>query len=245
MSHRVLSSGKNVRLFSLIPIALSFLLLSVLSMPAQNDEIQQRIAELKESMAKNKQALAQYTWKEQVTISIKGEQKKIEDFQVRVGPDGKPQKTSLDPLQRAQAEPVTPRGRLRQRIVERKKEEFEDYAEQMKALVQRYIPPDKDAIQDAFSKGNISITPAGYEVKIVIRSYVKENDSMTIVFNEVQKLVSNITVASYMDDPADAMNLEVHLSSLPDGTSHVSSTNIEGTRKQLTVHTQNSDYRKL
>ena len=31
-------------------------------------------------------------------------------------------------------------------IVEKKKEQFEDYAEQMKALVQRYIPPDRDAI---------------------------------------------------------------------------------------------------
>ena len=34
-------------------------------------------------MAQNKQALAQYTWAEQVTISLKGEQKKQEHFQVR------------------------------------------------------------------------------------------------------------------------------------------------------------------
>ena len=64
---------ENAHLFSLISVALSFLLLSVVSMPAQNDEMQQRIAELKESITKNKQALAQYTWKEQVTISVKEE----------------------------------------------------------------------------------------------------------------------------------------------------------------------------
>ena len=64
---------------------------------AQNQEMQERVAELKQAAAQNKQALAQYTWVEQVTISLKGEQKKQEHFQVRLGPDGKPQKTSLDP----------------------------------------------------------------------------------------------------------------------------------------------------
>jgi hypothetical protein len=114
---------------------------------------------------------------------------------------------------------------------------------QMKALVQRYIPPDRDAIQDAFSKGNVSFT--GDEMKIAIRSYVKTNDSVTIVFNRTQKQISSIKVARYMYDPNDATNLEVQFGSLPDGTSHVSETTIEGVRKQLTIRTQNSDYRKL
>src|SRR5207344_198806 len=74
---------------------------------AQNPELQQRLAEIKQAMAQNKQALAQYTWVEQVTISLKGEQKKQEHFQVRTGPDGKPQKTSLD----APAQPQESGGR--------------------------------------------------------------------------------------------------------------------------------------
>jgi len=64
----------------------------------QNPEMQQKVAEVKEAAATNKQALAQYTWVEQVSISLKGEQKKQEHFQVHLGPDGKPQKTSLDAL---------------------------------------------------------------------------------------------------------------------------------------------------
>ena len=43
---------------------------------AQGPELQERVAELKESMAKNKMSLAQYTWVEQVNISLKGELKK-------------------------------------------------------------------------------------------------------------------------------------------------------------------------
>jgi hypothetical protein len=108
---------------------------------AQNPELQQRVADVKESAAKNKQALASYSWNETVTISLKGEQKKQEHFQVRLGPDLKPQKTSLDPPTEAAAPSG---GRLKKHIVEKKKEEYKDYADQMKALAQQYVPPDKD-----------------------------------------------------------------------------------------------------
>jgi pyruvate-formate lyase-activating enzyme len=43
---------------------------------AQNPELQQHVSDIQQSMAKNKQSLAQYTWNEQVTISLKGEEKK-------------------------------------------------------------------------------------------------------------------------------------------------------------------------
>ena len=32
-------------------------------------------------------------------------------------------------------------------VVAKKKEEYKDYADQMKALVQQYVPPDKDLLQ--------------------------------------------------------------------------------------------------
>jgi hypothetical protein len=216
------------------------------SLRGQGD-MQAKLAELKESMAKNKAALAQYTWQETVVVSLKGEQKKTQHYQVRMGSDGKPQKTSLD--QPAQAPQSSGRGgRLRQRVIEKKKEEYEDYAEQMKALAQQYIPPDKDAIQSAYAKGNVSFSPSAEspnEVKIVIQNYLKPGDSMTIVFNKQQKQVSSINIASYMDDPTDAMKLSVQFSSLPDGTSHVSAVTIDGVSKQLSISTQNSAYTKL
>jgi len=84
---------------------------------------------------------------------LKGEQKKQEHFQVRVGPDGKQQKTSLDPPANAQPEG----GRLKKRIVEKKKEEHKDYADQMKTLAQQYVPPDKDKLQQAYQQANITM----------------------------------------------------------------------------------------
>jgi hypothetical protein len=57
--------------------------LASLPATAQNPEVQQRLADVKEASAKNKQSLATYTWQEQDTISVKGEVKKQESFQVQ------------------------------------------------------------------------------------------------------------------------------------------------------------------
>jgi hypothetical protein len=96
---------------------------------AQSPEMQQKVAEVKEAAARNKQALAQYTWVEQVTISLKGEEKKQEHFQVRLGPDGKPQKTSLDPPPQTSSDSGGGRrGRLKEHAVEKKTEEYKEYA---------------------------------------------------------------------------------------------------------------------
>jgi hypothetical protein len=62
-------------------------------------ELQKRVAEIKQYLALNKVVLAQYRWQESQTVSVKGEGKKEELFQVQIGPDGQPQKTNLDPDQ--------------------------------------------------------------------------------------------------------------------------------------------------
>ncbi|MGA8037413.1 MAG: hypothetical protein WA823_10640 [Candidatus Acidiferrales bacterium] len=204
--------------------------------------MQAKMMELKESMAKNKAALATYTWNETVTISLKGEVKKVQHYQVREGSDGKPQKTSLDPA----AAPAQPQGgRLKQHVVAKKKEEYEDYAEKMKALAQQYVPPDKDLIQAAYAKGNVSFAPGPVDTKITITNYVKPGDSVVMMFSKANKQITSIAIKSYMDDPSDGMNLNVTFSSLPDGTSHVATTSIDGVSKQLMVATQNGAYQKL
>ena len=212
---------------------------------AQNPELQQRVAEIKEATAKNKQALASYSWTETVTISLKGEQKKQEHFQVRLGPDSKPQKTSLDPP----AEAAAPSGgRVKQRVVAKKKEEYKDYADQMKGLAQQYVPPDKDLLQKAYAQGNITLGPpagAPNEIQLVIHNYLKPQDSMTLVFDKTQKALLQVKIASYMDDPKDAMNLTVTFERLPDGTNHISNLVIDGVSKQLNIAIQNSNYQHV
>jgi hypothetical protein len=232
------------RAFCLVAVAAIGIAASALPARAQGGgaDMQARMMELKEAMAKNKAALATYTWKETVTISLKGEVKKVQHYQVREGSDGKPQKTSLDP---AEAPQQPQGGRLRQRVVAKKKEEFEDYAEKMKTTAAMYVPPDKDLIQAAYAKGNVAFAPDGGNVKITFTNYVKPGDSMTILFDKAKKQISSIAIKTYMDDPSDGLTLNVNFDALPDGTSHVSSVTTDGQSKQLVVATVNNDYQKL
>ena len=213
---------------------------------AQLGDLQARVGDLKDAAAKNKETLAKYTWTERVTISLNGQERKQERFQVRMGPDDKPIKTPIDAPAQTQS---AGGGRLRQRIVEKKKEEFQEYADQMKSLAQQYIPPEKDLIQEAYSKGNLSITPgaggAPGRIQFLIRNYIRNGDSVTIIFDKDQKQLVSISIHSWMDDPSDVMNLSVRFDKLPDGTSHAAGATIEGVRKHLTVVTQNDNYRKL
>jgi hypothetical protein len=211
---------------------------------AQSQEMRERVAEVKEAAAKNKQALAQYTWVEQVTISLKGEQKKQEHFQVRLGPDGKPQKQSLDPP----TEPPEHEGRLKKHIVEKKTEEYKEYADRIKELIQQYVPPERDLLGQAYDKGNIMLGPQPGmpgQYRLVISNYIKQGDNMTLVIDKTQKELVSLSIGTYMDDPKDAVNVTVAFSAIAGGPNHVSSETINGVSKELTVAIQNSNYQHL
>jgi hypothetical protein len=213
---------------------------------AQNPELQQKIADLKQAAAQNKQELAQYTWVEQMTISLKGEQKKQEQYQVRLGPDGKPQKTPIGSPESADSGGGR-HGRLKEHVVEKKKEEYKEYADQIKDLIQQYVPPDKDLIQQASQQGNILAGPEGApgQYRLVINNYVKQGDKMTLVVDKAQKSLSSLSIDSYLNDPKDAVNVSVQFAPIPGGPNHVATETINGVSKQLTINVQNSNYQKL
>jgi hypothetical protein len=212
----------------------------------QSQEMQERIAELKQAAAMNKQMLAQYTWMEQDIVSLKGEEKKEELYNVQLGPDGKPQKTPVDPSSVSDDE--RHRRGLRGRIREKKIEEYKEYAESIKTLVQQYVPPNKDMLQQAYQQGNIMIGPeagAPGEYKVVISNYVKQGDNMTLVMNKAQKDLVSLTIATYLSDPSDAVSVNVQFSRLPGGPNHVSTETINGVSKHLTIEVQNSNYQQM
>jgi len=235
---------KWIRSFLLMLLALTSLTIAA---AAQNQQMQERVAELKQSMAQNQQALAQYQWLETVTISLKGEEKKQQHYQVRLGPDGKPQKTSLDPPPSSSSQDSGRRGRLKEHVVEKKTEEYQQYAEDIKSLIQQYLPPDKDKLQQAFQAGNLTIGSGGGpdEYAINIANYLKQGDKMTIVFNKAQHAITSVSIASYLNDPKDAVTVNAQFAAIPGGPNHVSSQTINGVSKQLTIAIQNSQYQHL
>jgi hypothetical protein len=204
--------------------------------------LQARLAEVKTASAANKRALSHYNWQESVTTSIKGEVKKQQLFLVNVGPDGQQQKSEIN-AQPAQASG----GPLKRHIVAKKTAEMKDYGGQIADLARRYTQPDPERLQQALQQGNISMQLGGGPtmVTLIIKNYIKPNDSVTLVFNKQLKAIQSIHVASYLDDPKDAVTIGAQFAKLPDGTNHVTSSQINGASKQLSVVTQNSNYQPI
>lgn len=210
---------------------------------AQNTQMQQQIAEIKESAAKNKEALAHYSWQEQETIAIKGDVKDTKVSQVHLGTDGKPQKVEMQNL------PQSSGGRqhgLAHHVKEKKGEEYKEYAQQVAALAHQYAQPDPERLQQAFQQGNVMLGSGGApgEVKIVITNYIKPNDKVTLLFKQQAKAIQSLDIATYLSDPKDAVKIGAQFSQLPDGTNHVDTMQVNGVSKQLLVTTRNSNYQK-
>lgn len=238
------SSNKGVAMASLGIGILALAAVLVPAMHAQDTEMQQRLAEVKQSLAFNKQVLAQYTWLEQQIISVKGEQKKEELYNVQLGPDGKPQKTPVDPSSVSDSD--RKRHGLRGRIREKKIEEYKEYGDSIKTLVQQYVPPDKDMLQQSYQQGNVMIGPmAGQpgQYRIVITNYIKQGDNVTTVMDKATLSLASLSISTYLSDPSDAVNVNVQFARVPNGGPfHVGTETINGVSKQLTIEILNTNY---
>lgn len=206
------------------------------------EELQQKMAAVKQSVAENQQKLHQYQWTETTQLTLKGEAKPQRTSLCQYGPDGKVQKTPTG------APPEPPSGgKMKQRIIEKKKEEMQDYMGQVKTLLGKYTPPDPQKMEQAFKSGNVSLdpNPTAQTVGIVFKNYAQSGDQMTLSFDTATKKVSSLNVNTYLDDPKDVVTLAVKMASLPDGTNYVQQTVLDATAKKLQVTTTNSNYQRV
>jgi hypothetical protein len=225
--------GKHALMLGTVALA------GIFSSFAQN-ALQDKVASVKQSMAENKQRLSQYQWVETTQLTLNGDQKPPTQDLCRYGPDGQVQKTPLG------APPAQPGGgRMKQRIVAKKKEEMQEYMGQVKGLVGMYVPPDPQRIEQARQAGNISFNPAGAILNLVFRDYVQPGDQMTLAFDPNAKKIVSLNVSTYMGEAKDKVTLQVQMASLPDGTNYVQQTVLDASAKKLSATTTSSDYQKL
>jgi len=207
---------------------------------AQNSELQEKVAGVKQAAAENKQKLLQYQWTETTQLTLKGDPKPASTNLCRYGPDGQVQKNLVSPP------PEPPSGgRMKQKIIAKKKEEMKDYMGDVKALLSQYVPPDPQKMQQAYQAGRVSINPAGGVVKLNFKDYAQPGDQMTLTFDTAAHRIISLSVNSYLGEAKDAVTLQVQMASLPDGTNYAQQTVLNATAKQLVVTTTNSNYQHL
>jgi len=134
---------------------------------------------------------------------------------------------------------------MKQRIVEKKKEEMKDYMQDVKGVLAMYVPPDPQKMQQAYQAGNMSLNPGPGVTNLVFTNYAQPGDKMTLTFDTAAKKITALNVDTYMGEAKDKVTLQVQMGSLPDGTNYPRQTILSASAKELTVTTTNSDYQKL
>jgi hypothetical protein len=218
----------------------ALVLVAALPAGAQNAELQQRVAAVKQAAAENKQKLRQYQWTETVQLMLKGEAKPPSTNLCRYGPDGQVQKTPVGP-----APPPPSGGRSKQEIIAKKKEEMKDYMDDVKGLLALYLPPDPQRMEQAFQAGKVLLNPAAGIINIIFTDYAQPGDRMTIVFDGAAKKIVSLNVNTYMGETKDVVMLNAQMAGLPDGTNYVQQTTLNASAKHLVVNTTSSNYEKL
>jgi hypothetical protein len=200
--------------------------------------VQQRISEIKNSIARNQAQLKQYSWIETIEISLKGDVRKREQNACRYGPDGKVQKMPI-------GEPAPPPtgGRLKRRIVANKTEELKDYMGRVSGLLRRYIPPDPQSMQASFKAGKVTLEPGPGAV--LFSDYVKTGDKVTLTFDVPMKRLLEFSVTTYLDEPKEAVTINARFSTLPDGTNFMEESVLNASAKQIRIDTSNFQYQRV
>lgn len=200
--------------------------------------IQKKIAAIKASTAENQKKLHQYSWTETQQVSTHGRELPAKESQCRYGPDGKVQKTPMGGAERQ-------RGRMAERIMEKKKEEMKDYMGEVSQVIHLYMPPNPELMQKAFKADKASFDRGASETTLVFKDYAKRGDSMTLEFDKETHKIRRLDIHTYMETPQDAVTLSVDFATLPDGTSHASRTVFDAKGKDLRVVSTNSNYKKI
>lgn len=219
--------------------------MTLLLMPAivrsQSTAMEERVAALKQSVARDQQNIRQYEWIETTVITLKGEEKSRQQKQCYYGAEDSLQKVEVS----ATPPPKKKRG-LRGRIAANKKEELTDYMKQAVALVKTYVPPDPARIQAVKHAGKVSLDlPGGGKgARVNLRDYAKPGDVLSVEVDPASNRVMGLTVATYLDDAKDTVTLDVRFSALQDGTGYPATELLVASAKNLSVNVTNSGYRK-
>jgi hypothetical protein len=209
--------------------------------PETNPELQQKIAAIRQSVEDNKEALRQYRWTETMQTLLKGNVKSVKVLQCQYGPDGTVQKTPVG----GTPPTGTPRG-LKGRIVERKKDEIQNYMERVASLIQRYTPPSGSEMQASMQTRSASIVPSeSGVVTATFSNYALQGDAVTLMFDAATKRILSYNVNTYLDSPSDVVTLKVVFDNLPGGPNYVSQSVLDATAQQVQIRTTSTGYTKI
>ncbi len=202
-------------------------------------ELLQKLATVKESVARNQAALREYSWTERAVISVKGTLTRTEVSNCRFRPDGELQRTPLS----ASAQRHTG---LKAKPLEKKYAAIEASIKRSFALLNQYFPPSPRQMGADHQAGYASLGPAAPgQIALDFANYLKSGDSLVFAFDSGTRSLRQILVKTYLDESQDPVTLLAGFDSLPDAPNHISSATLNEKDKGIQIAVHTSNYQKL
>jgi hypothetical protein len=208
------------------------------------------VAALKQSLQQGLAKARNYEWVETTIISLKGEEKARKQNRCYYGADGKVQKIPIE-QPAAQEKPSAGRGgrrggAVKEKIVENKKDEMQEYMKSAAALIHAYVPPKPEQIQAAKDAGRVKATPQpGGAVSVAISDYLQPGDTLTVDLDPAAGKLLALGVNTYLEKKEDTVTLAVKMNTLADGALYAAETKLDAKAKNITVVIQNTGHRPV
>ncbi|MBI1357499.1 MAG: hypothetical protein GC160_24420 [Acidobacteria bacterium] len=207
-------------------------------------ENQRRMQAIAQSTKQNAQLLKQYVWTMRTEIEQKGEVKGVRLDQVRFDIDGNPQRTALTgPPEGKEAAGIRPRPkRRRQKMIDNKVEDKQEYIQRLMSLSGRYLTPSQPSIQKLFQTGEFwqGKGPTDPVIRIEVSNLVKPGDALTLTIDPQTKKPLQARIETNLD--GDPVSVVADYRVLPNGPSYVARTVIQAPEKQMQIKIENFDY---
>jgi hypothetical protein len=189
-----------------------------------------------ESARQNATLMQQYSWKMRSELTIKGEAKPAQIYQLRYDLDGKLQKTQVTAAQ----EPKKKRG-IRGANQKGKIEDFQAWAAELADLVKGYMAPSPGTMMDFYGKATMSPSPDG-TAQMSAGSFLQPGDKATFwVDKQTSAPVRFQFNTSLQGDPVEGI---VEFGRVPNGPQYAARISVSVPAKKVTAKIENFDFVK-
>lgn len=209
----------------------------------QNSILEQQIAAIREVEARNKAALVEYTWEQQVDILLNDKFQSRQMFQVQMNPDGGTQRMPMSlPDEKLPGDP-TNRG-VREWLKEKKERVVRVNSEKLRELSESYAQADPDSLRLAFERGNASYEPAGPSARLSIRDYIKPGDSVLLVFSPQTHELQSLEAVSSLGAIKESVHIAAKFTKSDQEPNHIDDITAVDKKTKLSVSIHNLNYQR-
>lgn len=217
-----------------IAVVAAVLAVLALPLPAQGDPgamASQYAANAKANAA----LMRQYTWQMRIELTLKGDVKPAQLYQMRFDADGKPQKTLL-------TAPQDEGGRgIRGRIKKNKIKDFKEWADSLGDLVKDYMAPTPGTMMDFYAKAAYAQAADG-TIQITGVSFIQPGDKVTYLLDPATKAARRFSFSTVLD--GDAVSGTVEFAQVPGGPQYAARLIVNVPSREVSAKIENFNYQR-